>query len=213
MIDVGSNYKLVNDLLSKNNGMYVTPDQYNRFAELAVNQYFTSITGKKVGTRSAYGLNRTLDRRLNDLKEEEFLTLTGGVVSIPDSVEIITALITQDFIPIRSTDEDRIARVMQDPLSEPTDDDPVFIESNGVLNVYPTNIPTVEIRYLRKPNSPLYGYTVVNGRAVYDESTSVHIDFPKTCEGEITMRILQYLGLTMGSGDITNFAMSKQGEE
>src|SRR5690606_38918599 len=120
MINVGENYKLVNDLLSKNNGVYLTPDEYNRYAEVASNEYFDSVVGGKVSSRSVYGINRTLDRRLKEFRRVAPLPVEDGQVDLPEDCELLTAVYTNDYIPLRPTDEDRFAKLIQDPLATPT---------------------------------------------------------------------------------------------
>lgn len=210
MIDVNDNYKLVNDLLSKNNGVYLTPDEYNRYAEIASLEYFDTLVGSKNTNRSVYGINRTLDRRLKEFREVAPTLVEDGVAELPDNCELLTAVYTDDYIPLRQTDEDRFARLMQDPLASPTEDDPVYKEINEYIEVFPETLPSVTIEYLRKPLSPKYAYTVENRRAVYNPTNSVHFEWNKRDESELTMRILQLCGISVGSPELLQVGLAKQ---
>lgn len=213
MILVQENYKLVNDLLSKNNGVYLSPAEYNRYAELASNDYFDVSIGSKNAKRSVYGINRTLDRRLQSFRVVDPIPVINGVAEIPEDAELITAIYTSDYIPLRTVDEDRLARLMQDPLADPTVEDPAYKEDKDSIRVYPSDINSVTFEYLKRPVAPKYGYTVVNNRAVYSESDSVNFDWNKREEAELTMRILQYCGVSMGSAEIYNVATQAKQEE
>lgn len=216
VIAINENYALVQDLLSKNNGVYITPAEYNRYAEMSSLDLFDKRVGARNLNVTAYGRNRTLDRRVNPFRVVTTVTVTAGVATQPADLELTRAVYyTYDGKPkaLRVADEDRFAKLFDDPLADPIPEDPFYIEDNGSIRIFPEDIPEVTIEYLKKPVTPVYGYTIVNRRPVYDPASSVDFDWDKREEAELTMRILQYAGVSIAHQAIVQYAEAKQQSE
>ena len=56
---------------------------------------------------------------------------------------------------------------------------------------------TVVFDYYRKPESPKWGYVVINGKALYNSHTTVHFDLHPSEEESLVMRILELVGITI----------------
>ena len=217
MISIEENYKLVQDLLSKNNGIRLSPKEYERYATMASNDMFDKLIGAKNNNMTAYGVNRTLDRRLKHLRVvTPPLAVTNGRVAQPDDLQLTRSVYYMfKGAPkaLRPVDEDRFAFLFDDPLASPVDEDPSYIEDNGSIRVFPTNIPTITIEYLKRPAVPKYAYTIVNRRPVFDPDNSVDFDWDKREENDLTMRILQYAAVSLQNGQMVQFTESKQNNE
>jgi hypothetical protein len=213
MISVDDNYKLVNDLASKNNGVYVSPTEYNRYASLASNDLFDLLRGNKNVNRSVYGRNRTLDGRLMPFKKVDAISFTGAYADKPEGCAQILSVYTSDFIPIKPTDEDRASMIVQDPLASPNEQDMYYIEEVDRLRLVGDTGLVGFIEYLALPTPPVYGYTVVSRRPVFDEDTSTNFEWDKNMEMEITTRILSYLGISMKDGFITQVTNNNKAQE
>lgn len=213
MISVKENYELVQDLISKNNGVFVSPQEYSRYATLASNDLFDTLRGNKNQNRATYGRNRTLDARLNPFRRTAPFTFTGAYLDKPEDLAQITALYTSTFIPIKPTDEDRIAMVMQDPLASPNAEDKYYIEEEDRLRLLGEVNLTGTIEYLAKPKNIVYGFTTVNRRPVFNQATSVDFEWDKNMEMEIVNRILSYIGLSMKDAFITQVANNNKVQE
>lgn len=216
MINVDENYRLVQDLLSKNNGVYITPEEYNRYAELASNDLFDKLVGAKNNNSTAYGINRTLDRRLMPFRRVDIVPVVGGVANEPADSALIRSVyyfLNGTPKPLRVVDEDRFAKLFDDPFAKPTEEEPVYIEDNLSIRVYPETITELTIEYLKRPVAPVYAYTEVNRRPLYDAVNSINFDWDKREEAELTMRILQYAGVSMTNGQVVQYTEAKQAQE
>lgn len=217
-------YDIVNDLLSKNNGVTLSPDEFNRYAELTSNALQDEYRGANTAQRSTIGRNRTLDARLlrQVVSDHAISTNGGGYAELPsDWIQTLT-LRTIDYAPIKPIDEDRIAMAHQDPYTTPTEDNLIyevtgttaqFSNKVGVIKVHPTKARQVIMTYLRRPIPAVYGYKIVSNRAEYDANESVDFDWDSSQMGEIVFRILQLAGLSMDKGQVIQYAMAKQNEE
>lgn len=209
MISVESNYKLVIDLLSKNNSQTISPQEYVRYAILAQNDLFDVLRGSENLMKSTYGKSRKLDERLNPFRVKDPITFTNKVASKPTGYAQITAVYTNTFEPVRPVDEMRTAIITKDPLAE----DYYYGETASQLTLVKGADFTGSIEYLRRPVDVAYGYTIVNGRAQYNTTGTVNFEWDKNLEMELTTRILQYAGLSMGSQLAIQYTQAKQQSE
>src|SRR5690606_15179823 len=98
---------------------------------------------------------------------------------LPDDWEKTNAVHTtgDSPIPVRQTDEDRFARLFDNPLASPTEDDPFYIENQGTIEVYPKTITSVTMRYLKRPTKAVWAYTLNGRKPVYDPAASVNLEW------------------------------------
>lgn len=218
MIPVDKVYNLTNDLLSKNNGVSLTPEEFDRYAEVASDGLFDSYRGadNPNATKVVYGHNRTLDGRLKNHRVPEYALSLDllGYGSYPEDWVQTLSVRTIDYQPIRPIDEDRAAvAISQDPYTKPSEDEMLYEEFDNRIKVHPAGDNTVVLNYLRKPVKAVYAYTTVNRRAVFDPINSVNFDWDKGQLGELTHRILQLVGVSMDKGQIVQYSEAKQAQE
>lgn len=81
------------------------------------------------------------------------------------------------------------------------------------LQIYPKNIGVVDFTYLRKPITPFWAFTLVNGRPVYDSVNSVDLEAPDEVVNEIVMMCASYLGINLREPQLVQYAetMKQQG--
>lgn len=215
MILIGDVYQLVCDLLSKNNGVYISPQEFTRYANVANYQMFDDYCGIKTTPRVTYGKNRLVDERLNPFRRRASLTFASGVATKPTNLKHITAVYTADAIPIavKPTDEDRYANLFSDPLASPNAQDKYYIETETSLRLLGETSLSAWIEYLERPVAVVYGTIEVNGRPVYNPSTSVHFQWDVSETIEITNRILLQAGLSMKDIAAMNYSNNEIAKE
>lgn len=196
---IDTNYKYINDLLSKNNGVYISPEEYERYGYTASLEMFDDFLGSKTTPRINYGKNRLVDGRLNPFRKRVSLAFTGEYLTKPTNLKYITAVYTTGAIPIpvKPIDEDRYAMVFNDPLASPNDEDIYYIEEESRLRLLGDDALSVWVEYLERPLPIKYNYTEVNGRAVYNPTGSIHYQWDISETQELSNRILLKAGLSM----------------
>lgn len=80
------------------------------------------------------------------------------------------------------------------------------------LQFYPSSVGRVEFTYLRKPVDPLWNFTVVNGRPVYDSSTSVDLEAPDEAVDEIAMIALSLFGINIRDQELIGFSEAQKAQ-
>src|SRR5690606_9506217 len=215
MIQVDKVYNAVNDLLSKNNGMTISPDQFNRYAEIASNALQDDYRGANTNKKVSYGRDRTLDSRLRQHRVTEYpvsLDLLGYGSYPTDWVQTLS-LRTIDYKPIRPIDEDRAAVAYQDPYTESSEDGMWYEDMDTRMKVHPAGIGVGAMNYLRRPVKAIYAYTEVNRRAVFDPVNSVNFDWDESQFGELVFRICGLVGLSLDKGQIVQYSEAMKSQE
>lgn len=217
MINVDSNYKLVNDLLSKNNGAFISFEEYTRYAAISSDSLFDDIIGADNTSVVSYGRNRTLDARLMPFRVmNQPVLLVAGIGTLPTDWAKTNAVRLPDGTPVHPVDEDRRGMGKQDYYAKPSESRYVYYEGNGNIEVEPLTTDVV-MDYLKRPTPPVYAYTMSTGsrpRPIYDPVNSVDFDWDARQENDLTIRILQLCGVSMSNGQIVQYTQAiKQTEE
>lgn len=81
------------------------------------------------------------------------------------------------------------------------------------IKLYPNDIQRVNFSYLRKPIDPVWAFTLVSGRPVYDVVNSVDLECPDEAVNEIVMMALSYLGINLREPELVQYSemMKEQG--
>lgn len=217
MINVRNTYLLVNDLLSKNNGVFISPEEFSRFAKIASDSLFDDIIGADNTSVVSYGRNRTLDARLMPFRVmNQPVILVAGIGALPTGWAKTNAVRLPDGTPVHPVDEDRRGMGKQDYYARPSEDRYVYYEGNGSIEVEPLTTDVV-MDYLKRPTPPVYAYTMSTGsrpRPIYDMASSVNFDWDARQENDLTIRILQLCGVSMDKGSLVQYTESiKRTEE
>lgn len=207
-------YDTVTDLLDKNNGKFITADEFNRYVKLASLELFDECIGatnKNIDGRTlvAYGRNQNTDKRLEPFRRGSTETVVDGEVSLPSDCAKITAVVTSKARPkaLIRIDEDRLGMLFDNPLREPNEDDIYYLEERGTLQVFGI-IDSVYIQYLKTPTDPLYAEvdtTITAGnrtvtRKVFDPSSSVDLEWNEREAMDIVRRVLVKIGIPIKDG-------------
>lgn len=108
-------------------------------------------------------------------------------------------------------DEAFIGNKLIDEICPPALDFPVCVFYKTYIQFYPiTGLTGVKITYLKNPIAPVYAYTLVNGREVYDHANSVDIEWNVSDQDRVTKGALAILGIVLSDQEITGFALEEK---
>lgn len=212
--DIGSNYKYVTDLLSKNDGVYISPEEYTRYANVSQNEMFDDFLGRKTTPRIVLGKNRLVDGRLLPFKRKLPTAFVSEVLTKPANCGYISAVYTTaNKIPVKPLDDDRQAMVFQDPLASPNDQDMYYVEGFTDLTLLGEEALNVTLEYYERPTDVLYATVDTSGRPVYDPTNSVQFQWDKAEQEELSARILMKCGLSMRDIQEVQYGQNKINQE
>lgn len=225
MISSINNYKTLNDLLSKNNFDHIGYDEWERLTHICQLEYFDDILGSKDRnlngqSRVDYGRSQKTDKRLEPFREVQNIDVIDGEVILPLDCAHIRSVTTVDGkLPILRTDEDRLAKLNDDPFSIPSEDEMYYLEEKRVLDIFSGvyYLDKVKVRYLREPSKPKLGIkeVIIRDRVRYefDEATTLNLEWGEREESEILTRQLAKKGLSQRDGFVQNVTTYNKSQE
>ena len=230
MISIDTIYQRVQALANKEQRGYLTPQEFNLFANQAQNeiieQYFYDVNqfDRSNANSTEYSdMVSLLDKKMAVLKAKLTLAINNsGYAYIPTLVHTIGTVCA---VPPRSTsvynnndtvyaaeydrvDYNEFKKMLASPLTRPTANTPVYYILNNSIYPYPV-VGDIEITYIRKPEKVSWGYVVVNKKAIYDGGTNT-VDFKLHVleESELVYKILTLAGITLNKPGLSETAVN-----
>ena len=224
-ISIDTVYQRVQSILNKENRGYLTPQEFNLFANQAqleiFEQYFFDLNQyerlPKKDTEYS-NLVKTINERISKFKTSATLTYTDtSYFSMPSDMHKLGTVIYNGTTPVEEIDQKNLLEYTLSPLVAPSTTNPVYIQniqtSSSVWSivVYPSSIQSlITATYIRKPVDADWAYQTVVGNALYDSSNSTNFELHDSEEANLVIKILLYAGLSIREGEIAQLADAKE---
>jgi hypothetical protein len=217
MVLIDTVYQRVLALANKEQRGYITPQEFNLFANQAqleiLDQYINNVAffGRTPGNSEEFSdTSRTLDEKLGVFKVEATVPITGGFGSFPVDLYRLGKVYFGNNEANQLT-IDQIRKIQKSPLTNPTTNRPAFDIVNNQIRPFPS-ISNVTMTYLRTPVSVRWGYVVVNNKALYDPNPAktVNFELQDSEETELVYKILKLSGAAIQRQDIAQFAQAQE---
>lgn len=223
-VNVNNVYQKVLALANKEQRGYITPQEFNYFADQAQlgifeNYFYDATTAQlRVSKSSDYVDESDILKEKLDIHRISLASLThvsNNKFTLPSDVYVLDFIITYTGKVANEVTLNQYNTMALNSLTAPTDDRPIFQRSNeGSILVYPSTaasgsaIPFAS--YYKKPTAPDWGYVVINGKALYNSATSTNFDLHESEENNLVMRILELSGITLKDQALTETALRDQ---
>ena len=217
MVNIDTVYQRVLAIANKEQRGYITPQEFNLFANQAqmdifeqyfydVNQ-FSRVHGNETETSDMLDL---INEKL-DIFEVKNADVNNGV-DLPTTPAIYRlGSIFFNGIEVERVNEKDYSYIQSSPLMRPKNSRPVYVpDGNGSIRVFGhdqttsqisqiTTATAVTCNYIRRPERVEWTYVVVNGYAQYNVSASglQHFELHPSEETNLVLKILQLSGLVM----------------
>ena len=207
MVNIDTVYQKVLTFANKEQRGYVTPQEFNLFADQAqkeiFEQYFYDLDKltKMAGSTDEYG-------DVIDILREKILifeatsNITSGVIA-NNNVYRLGTVFNADGVPkiLEEVTYYDLIEMRQSPLPNPTMTRPVYARRGNNLVDNPSGT-AANCTYTRPPSKPNWSYVVVNNKAMHDPFEKVDFELHPSEENELTYKILKFAGLSMKRDDI-----------
>lgn len=192
--------------LNKNQtGGTLSPEEYNLCLKWANQEYFKL----KYGLPEQYRPGQPLPAQAWAVTQENidalspFLSAQGGRDYPPLRVDVDgRATIPSDYVHVSSVryndlavevlSNDVIGNRLQSPIVYPDKKYPICTFYSGYIQFYPKDLGFVNFDYLRMPQTPVWGYTIVNDQPVYNPNTSTQFEFSDIYHMDLAAMIVSY---------------------
>jgi len=215
MVSVDTVYQRVLALANKEQRGYITPQEFNLYANQAqmeiLEQYFYDINqfGNLPGNSTEYSdMVGLIDEKLNILRVISSVQATAGIIDLSTISDIykLGSLYTGPH-EIEEINYNEFKLRSKSPLTDPSNTSAslqnyMYYESNGNINIQPVLTGPVEISYIKIPNKVVWGYVVLNKKALYNAGSSTNFELHHAEENELVYKILGYAGITLKKPDV-----------
>ena len=212
MISIDTVYQKVLTFANKEQRGYITPQQFNLFADQAqkeiFEQYFYDLNQymRVPGNSEEYSdIIHNINEKIVIFEKEA--NISYGSIQADDIYRLGTIIANGNTI-VEEVQQDDILEMMGTPLTEPTPSRPVYVRTGmKSATFYPSFSFTGTCTYIKKPSKPNWSYVVVNERAMYDSSNKTDFELHPAEESELVYRILAYAGISMKKPNLTQMAV------
>ena len=218
MISVDTVYQRVLALANKEQRGYITPQEFNLFANQAqmdiFDQYFYDINqfGRASGnsTDSSDMLN-LLEEKISNFRRKESLNYNGTVFQNPQQQNLYRlGTVLYRGTELQRVDYAELLQISKSPLTKPTESYPVYYERADGLVVKPNTITErVICTYVKKPAKPMWGYSVIGETALYDATKAQDFELHPSEENNLVLKILALAGITLQDPGVYQIATAE----
>ena len=178
-INIDTVYQRVQSILNKENRGYITPQEFNLFANQAqleiFEQYFFDLNqySRLPKNDTEYSsFVKTINERISKFKKSATLTYTTSYFTLPTDLHKLGTVIYNSTTPVEEIDQKNLLEYSLSPLTSPSTTNPVYMQniqttsSVWSITVFPSTITSlITATYIRKPNEIEWSSQVVSGNA------------------------------------------------
>jgi hypothetical protein len=112
---------------------------------------------------------------------------------------------------IEAVTDGELAIRTSNTIVPPTLDFPICAFYQQGIKVFPKDIDTIKLTYVRKPNKPFRNYTITpNDENIFNPIGSVDLEYPDIMHNDFAVIVAKYFGINLKDGDLINFATTRQ---
>jgi hypothetical protein len=221
-------YTTVLAIINKDNRGYISPLEFNLYAEFAQMSLFEELFHKysksivKQNARMYHSEFSDIPKHIREVIDifTDETSLTPLVVLDPLNTlwkpldSNFYRMIKMDYRgkEIEEISKLEINRILNNNLVQPTIDYPAYVSLKGAYRIYPTSVVKndVIVTYIRKPSQPKWTYTSVSGNPLFNPTAVDYKDFelPESMFNDLVLKVLGYAGVEIREADIIQLAQS-----
>jgi hypothetical protein len=219
-ISVNTVYQKVQALANKEQRGYITPKNFNIFANQAQQEifdnYFHDLRTAQLKSKNNKEYSdeiETLESRISmHAVVSTVAASANGQYGIPSNLYSISSITTfrsdiSKLVYIERVDDSDLIEILANPLTSPVLTRPVYIERDGSITVYPHPFSNdIIINYITRPQDANWAYVVVSTKAMYNSNESIDFDLHVSEEHNLVMRILQLAGIATKDVELVSVA-------
>lgn len=225
MVNIDTVYQKVLAIANKEQRGYITPQEFNLFADYAqkdiFEKYFYDINqfSRVPGNNTEYSdAINSLEEKISGFKRRSTLTHIGNQqFRLPDDYYRLGTLSYRNN-EIESVNSKDLLYLQSTQLLKPTAKRPVYIRYENAagtdrIEVFPKDLDggtTVAVNYVKKPEKPNWSGIEVNNNFLYNESASTNFELHAEEENLLIVKILQLAGISMKDFGLAQAAGQKE---
>lgn len=226
-VDINTVYQRVLAIANKEQRGYITPQEFNLFANQAqmkiFEQYFYDVNQFSRVPGNDTGIGDMLSMLAEKIAEFEVHgTSVGSGTTLPTDLYKIMDLYytdaSSDIYPLQRITKKEVFEYRLSKLPIVSSTKPVYIQNSTGVICYSalsksasTAITSgVAINYIKKPASATWGYNVIVGQALYNSAASTDFELHPSEETSLVNEILELAGIMMEKPGLVNIANAEE---
>ena len=216
-VSIDTVYQKVLAIANKEQRGYITPQEFNLFADQAqmdiFEQYFYDINqfGRAPGNNTEYSDMLTLLEEKIAIFEKQNIdmsSVSGSTATLPTNIYRLGTVFYNNgtnSIVVEKVSNKEIQIMNQTDLYKPTEKRPVYTRTSATkIVIYPTSATpsfstsTLNCNNIAKPATPKWTYTVVVNKALFNSTTDTqNFELHESEEEKLVIKILQLAGVAI----------------
>ena len=225
-VNIDNVYQKVLALANKEQRGYITPQEFNLFADKAQNEIYDNyfhgfkMAQRKPTEQMLYADEvEMLEEKLHPFHVDVTVNVTTTTLTFTTTPYKIIDITRANGTKVTPLNKSEIAYTQSNPLTQAALLRSVFVrEDNNSVTIYPPassttwNIDTdsndivdvegFEVSYYRVPTRPNWGYVVTGEKALYNDDTSTNFELHEGEEENLVSRILMLAGVAIQKLDV-----------
>jgi hypothetical protein len=238
MVNIDSVYQKVLALANKEQRGYITPQEFNLFANHAqmdiFEQYFYDLNQfdrSKENDLEYSGMMNVLEEKISVFEKFKVAmsAMSGNQATLPTDLYRLGTVFYGAAgydVEVEKVGKKELEYMLRTSLAAPVDARPVYVrKSDTLLKIFPASPSTsystsnITCNYIKKPTKVVWTYNVVAGNALYNSTAAdaQNFELHASEETELVYKILELAGITLNKPGLVQLAgtedMQKQQQE
>ena len=225
-VNVNTVYSRVLAIMNKEQRGYLTPQEFNLFANQAqmdiFEQYFYDLNqfmrlpGNDTGHADMVSILQEKIAIFNKSKSgSSDLSISSNKITIDSSDLYRTSALFLSGAQCQRVTKKEAKEILTSPLCIPTADRPIYYEEQGGYFIYASSSllstdANVTIDYIKTPTDVNWGYSTVSGAAIYNSSASTNFELHESEETELVLKILELAGVSTRDVAISQYGAREE---
>jgi len=202
-VSIDTVYQTVLALANKEQRGYITPQEFNLFANQAQKEIFEQYFYELNQFARAPGNSSEYSDITDNINEKIAVFETTGISTNLASNLYRLGTVSVAGREVEEVQPNDLMYMNNSAICKPTGSRRVYVRTGAnAIEVSPLPSQTVNYTYTRQPSRPSWGYFVVGEKALYNNTTSINFELHASDESELVYKILKYAGLSMKRDDI-----------
>lgn len=205
-LNIDKVYRFVQFVANKEFRGWIAPNDFNIGSEIAQLTLYSELEAEFAATKKISTDMRPF------LGNNSVAPVSGSVAySSIDALfrHPVSAYKTTDYKKVNEVKESELPGILDSTIIAPTTNYPIVVYRESNANTFPSTM-TDEITfvYLKKPNTPTWGYTTTGGRPLYAVGISTDFDFDDPMFMQLASRILLHVGINLKDDQVAQYGMA-----
>ena len=230
-------YRLVQTFANKEQRGFIAPSEFNLLAKQAELELYNkrlSIVKEKSPTKRSQGiygesLSPELARQdIATFLQGSQLTVSNKTAShLGGSFSLTSDYIESMFVnsdeehsistnvPVDIVEPKDVNQILRSSLVKPSMEYPIALlgaegGTSKVFAVFPESIINITVYHYSNTNTPKWNYVTIGGKPIYNHSGSNGFKLSARCHGEVVVKILEYLGVSIREPEVVQYAQANE---